>query len=716
MSTIQIYKPYGVVTFHTETGDLVARIRQETGLDMDQDIVSVQTSRDILTDCPTFSITLTRHKQWHQLVGANDRVSIEMCRPPDVLQPVFIGLVEDVRAHTSISSNGSPSRVVTITGRGVGKAFITFDLAPVPEADFIVPEMGWVMEHVTLAGMTGPEIIQSMWDKLAKIYINYQFADSKKLFDFVRTDLTCRPNIKLQNPITLMNWQYSMWAFFKEVADEPFNEIMWEISGNEKLPTLIMRPTPFNKEDWEKLPVTNLTDEDIVDSELGRSDLETYTLFSVGMKVSLLDFDPFHTTGLKPYWNEEYAKKYGVRRLTVPSLFAIFAEDSEQGTVEDIIKTYQNDIYNWNIMNASMYNGILIVKGSAKYKIGSRILYKSNEEELEEGMEFYVRSVNHHFVLFDKWITILGVTRGLPPSKRFASPWGTAKEYSSVKWQKPNEGNPTRVRTPGLGNITTGNIMEKSNNVIEGAKSMIGTVTYTWGGKGPNDAINGPVPTKLDCSGFTQYVFKRWAGINIGVSTYDQINAGEEVSFEDKVPGDLILFKNTYAGRNPTHVGIYIGGNQFIHCGGHGVVIQTFNDWWSVRVMCMRRVLKSGYFTNTNGTNKGYFNCTFYTIGEGSGTGKTASGTVPVEGRTIAVDPKVIPLGSKVSVQFLDKEHEAYSHVYIAEDTGGAIKGNRLDIFIGSSLLKPNLTGLSNSDKTRALKLGRADAQVVIVR
>ncbi len=51
----------------------------------------------------------------------------------------------------------------------------------------------------------------------------------------------------------------------------------------------------------------------------------------------------------------------------------------------------------------------------------------------------------------------------------------------------------------------------------------------------------------------------------------------------------------------------------------------------------------------------------------------TATGTVPLPGRTIAVDPGVIPLGSKVEIN---------GHVYIAEDTGGAIRGNKIDIFV----------------------------------
>lgn len=55
--------------------------------------------------------------------------------------------------------------------------------------------------------------------------------------------------------------------------------------------------------------------------------------------------------------------------------------------------------------------------------------------------------------------------------------------------------------------------------------------------------------------------------------------------------------------------------------------------------------------------------------------GITASGTVATPGRTIAVDPNVIPLGSKL---LIDGEK------YIAEDTGGAIKGNRLDVFVAT--------------------------------
>lgn len=51
----------------------------------------------------------------------------------------------------------------------------------------------------------------------------------------------------------------------------------------------------------------------------------------------------------------------------------------------------------------------------------------------------------------------------------------------------------------------------------------------------------------------------------------------------------------------------------------------------------------------------------------------TKSGTTVEEGRTIAVDPDIIPLGSDVVIG---------GHTYIAEDTGGAIKGYKVDIYV----------------------------------
>lgn len=67
-----------------------------------------------------------------------------------------------------------------------------------------------------------------------------------------------------------------------------------------------------------------------------------------------------------------------------------------------------------------------------------------------------------------------------------------------------------------------------------------------------------------------------------------------------------------------------------------------------------------------------YCDCQKCTI---DGDGITATGTKATAGRTIAVDPDVLPMGSVVIID---------GHTYTVEDVGGAIKGNRIDIFMNS--------------------------------
>ena len=84
---------------------------------------------------------------------------------------------------------------------------------------------------------------------------------------------------------------------------------------------------------------------------------------------------------------------------------------------------------------------------------------------------------------------------------------------------------------------------------------------------------------------------------------------------------------------------------------------------------------KGPWYTIYDGTVTAYCNCE-----ECCGKwayGPTASGVMPEQGITVAVDPDVIPLGSQVRI-------EGDPHIYIAQDTGSAIKGNHIDLYFDS--------------------------------
>jgi cell wall-associated NlpC family hydrolase len=100
----------------------------------------------------------------------------------------------------------------------------------------------------------------------------------------------------------------------------------------------------------------------------------------------------------------------------------------------------------------------------------------------------------------------------------------------------------------------------------------------------------GTDPTGFDCSGFVQYVFARH-GINVPREVKDLYRAGRGVDETRIAPGDLLFFTTVAPG--PSHVGIAIGADEFIHAPStHGVVRveRLSSEYWGLRFLGARRV------------------------------------------------------------------------------------------------------------------------------
>ena len=87
---------------------------------------------------------------------------------------------------------------------------------------------------------------------------------------------------------------------------------------------------------------------------------------------------------------------------------------------------------------------------------------------------------------------------------------------------------------------------------------------------------------------------------------------------------------------------------------------------------------------NSKGRLLGTFKCTYYTGAADEGGNITALGTPVTPWYTVAVDPRVIPLGSKIRI-------EGYDGIFYCADTVSAIKGSILDIAVGSKSEASNL-------------------------
>jgi cell wall-associated NlpC family hydrolase len=113
--------------------------------------------------------------------------------------------------------------------------------------------------------------------------------------------------------------------------------------------------------------------------------------------------------------------------------------------------------------------------------------------------------------------------------------------------------------------------------VVGVAMSQLGT-PYVWGGGAPGG---------FDCSGLVSWAYAQ-VGVSLPHSTYAQYNMGVAVSKDQLQPGDLVFFDGL------GHVGLYIGGGQFVHAPHTGDVVKISGlgeGWYSSTYVGARRIL-----------------------------------------------------------------------------------------------------------------------------
>lgn len=132
------------------------------------------------------------------------------------------------------------------------------------------------------------------------------------------------------------------------------------------------------------------------------------------------------------------------------------------------------------------------------------------------------------------------------------------------------------------------NITASSNTIEAPIKKQAFTDFYNeW--KNVKYKMGGVSKTGIDCSAFTQKIYRDKFGIELSRTTRTQVNEGIEVARSELQPGDLVFFKTSKTDR---HVGVYVGNNKFLHSSIRGVQYTSLdkpfykkNYWTSRRII-----------------------------------------------------------------------------------------------------------------------------------
>jgi murein DD-endopeptidase len=103
------------------------------------------------------------------------------------------------------------------------------------------------------------------------------------------------------------------------------------------------------------------------------------------------------------------------------------------------------------------------------------------------------------------------------------------------------------------------------------ARRMVG-IPYHYGGSDPRG---------FDCSGLVFYAYRE-AGVLVARTSREQLHASQTLNVDQALPGDLVFFRTS---KRAWHVGIYLGGQRFIHAPstGRAVVIERLDDEYYLR-------------------------------------------------------------------------------------------------------------------------------------
>ncbi|MUK87401.1 LysM peptidoglycan-binding domain-containing protein [Ornithinibacillus sp. L9] len=250
---------------------------------------------------------------------------------------------------------------------------------------------------------------------------------------------------------------------------------------------------------------------------------------------------------------------------TSTSTYTVKSGDTLSG-IASKYKISLSDLMKWNNLNSTLIypgNKLVVSKTTAtEQKSNSSTEKKTSEKPAEKVGSSVVYTVKSgdslSRIASEHKVTVAQIKN-----------WNNLKSDLILIGQKLNIGSSTpATSTPKDQAPASTDVSYNVDSLVKVAKNQVGA-SYAWGGT---------TPSGFDCSGFIYYAYKQ-AGMDIKRYSSEGYYSRSYYVNTPKI-GDLVFFEGTYKA-GISHVGIYIGNNEFIHASSGGVQVTSLNNsYW----------------------------------------------------------------------------------------------------------------------------------------
>jgi hypothetical protein len=363
---------------------------------------------------------------------------------------VFTGLIDRCTKAVSIAGNRVDAGV-TISGRDFQKIFMESSVLYYPALDREIDKykdtaIGSLLEQLRV-GLTLFEGRETWLNK--DIRTAYDFIIEKLCAGF-RTGVVCRLDKETGESVKRRIRDFvdtktgispdpddiimsaneelrgKVWDLLRAILGG--NYFFYElfvvtISDKEPAATLVLRRKPFDEKDWLSLATWDDPDKncqtldkaDVKQLDLGRSDLDTVTVFKIQPANTLVEVDA--DLVVAPEMLVEAMDTYGVRALHVTTTL-----DKKETITTESLRILQQNLKDWYQFNPWFEAGMVTVKGNPSIKVGEKAFLPFNRIRWADGKihpesMFYIEGVRHRWRIGTPFETSVKLTRGQPAFK-----------------------------------------------------------------------------------------------------------------------------------------------------------------------------------------------------------------------------------------------------------------------------------------------------------